>query len=515
MRSLRLWHPFLFAVHPVLFLFAHNADEVRPGEILLPVLLSLLLAGVLFGVFAIVLRDWTRGSLLATAVLLLFFSFGHAARMLAGGASVDARAAIVVTMTFVGALLLVSGWLVRTRRDLRPWATVLSVAAAAMVAIQAVQAAPALLARDGAVVSSLRDDRSQSELSVASAAVDGEQRDIYFIVVDGYARADVMRDVYGFDIEPFLGRLRQLGFHVADRSRSNYCKTLHCLTSILNMEYLQTLVTLEPLSVRSGPLLRLLRHNRVLQNLRHFGYSVVTFSSGYPLVELPRPDRVLRPGLELSEFQNQLLETTPLPFLAREENDLYALHRRRLDYILDELANVNGGARPRFVFAHLLAPHPPFVFDAEGRAVTPGRPFGFYDGSDFYKYGGSREEYVRAYAAQARYVTERLERALTELVTSKTPAPIVLVQSDHGPGSRLDWRSVPDTDVRERFGILFAAFLPGVESLSLPQDASPVNTFRMVFDLYFGSDLGPLEHRSFYTFQSRPYQYIDVTDSGP
>jgi hypothetical protein len=507
MRSFRLWHPFVFAVHPVLFLFAPNADEVRPLEMLLPLSLTVLLAGLLLGTFALLLRDWTRGSLATTLLLFLFFSFGHAAGALEKLPFVEARAQLVAAILFVGAFLAASLWLVRTRRDPAPVATGLSIVAATLVGIQLVRAAPALVAPHADV------DASSHAPVVAAPTAERNLPDIYFIVLDGYARADVMHDLYGFDIEPFLARLRELGFHVAGRSRSNYCKTLHCLTSILNMEYLQGLVTLDPLSVRSGPLLRLLRNNRVLENLRSLGYSVVTFSSGYSLVELPHPDRVLKPGLALSEFHSLLLETTPLPLLLRDEENLYALHRRRLDYILDELPQIGEGPRPRFVFAHLLAPHPPFVFDAEGQPVSPERPFGFYDGSDFYKYGGSREEYVRAYAAQARYVTRRLEEALTALVQPGERAPVILLQSDHGPGSRLDWRSIPDTDLQERFGILFAAHLPGVEGLSLPDDASPVNTFRLVFDLYFGSDLGPLEHRSYYTFQSRPFQYIDVTDS--
>jgi hypothetical protein len=279
------------------------------------------------------------------------------------------------------------------------------------------------------------------------------------------------------------------------------------------MDYLQELVTLDPLSVRSGPFLRLMRQNRVQKSLRHLGYSVVTFSSGYRVVELPRPDHILQTGFAMTEFQSALLATTPMPLFVDEKINLYALHRERLDFIMEKLPRVDEGTRPRFVFAHLLAPHPPFVFDEEGRSVSPERPFGFYDGSDFYKHGGSREEYVRSYAAQARYVTRRLETVLTQLLESSQRPPVILLQSDHGPGAHLDWRSIPDSDLRERFGILFATYLPGFESITLPHDMSPVNTFRLVFDLYFGSELGPLEHRSYYTFQSRPHQYVDVTDS--
>ncbi|UCE02230.1 MAG: sulfatase-like hydrolase/transferase [Candidatus Latescibacterota bacterium] len=506
MRRLRFWPPLLFAIHPILFLYAQNVEDVQPGEMLLPIFLCALLAAALLLLLAILLRDALRASLLTTLVLLLFFSFGHAVALVEKIPLVALAPQLTVVIVSLALLALAAWWIVRTRTKLERAASWLAVVGFILVAIQGMRAAPGLLQRGAPI-------ETPQAAAVAAAAATEELPDIYLIVLDGYARADVMRELYDFDVEPFLRRLRQMGFHVAEASRSNYIKTLHCFTSILNMDYLQELVTLDPLYLRSGPFLRLIRHNRVQKSLEQLGYSVVTFSSGYRVVELPRPDHVLQPGFALTEFQSALLATTPIPLFVDEESNLYALHRERLDFIMEKLPRVEEGSRPRFVFAHLLAPHPPFVFDEEGRSVSPERPFGFYDGSDFYKHGGSREEYVRSYAAQARYVTRRLETMLTQLLESSRRPPVILLQSDHGPGAHLDWRSIPDSDLRERFGILFAVYLPGFETITLPHDMSPVNTFRLVFDLYFGSELGPLEHRSYYTFQSRPYQYVDVTDS--
>ena len=41
------YHPFLFAVYPVLFLYAHNADEVAPPDLLKPVAAAIVLGGLL------------------------------------------------------------------------------------------------------------------------------------------------------------------------------------------------------------------------------------------------------------------------------------------------------------------------------------------------------------------------------------------------------------------------------------------------------------------------------------
>ncbi len=129
------------------------------------------------------------------------------------------------------------------------------------------------------------------------------------------------------------------------------------------------------------------------------------------------------------------------------------------------------------------------------------------------KNGGTVDEYVVGYGAQARWVTEQLQSALGRLLRRYEDAPpIIIVHSDHGPGSRLDWTSLPDTDLNERFGILMACYLPGGPTIDLGDEFSPVNIFRLVFDLYFGADMGPLEHRSFFNFLAEPFRFIDVSD---
>jgi hypothetical protein len=70
----------------------------------------------------------------------------------------------------------------------------------------------------------------------------GRPPDVYFLVVDGYARQDTLSKVYGLDNSPFLGFLRDHGFYVADAARSNYAQTGLSFSSSLNMNYLDPAV---------------------------------------------------------------------------------------------------------------------------------------------------------------------------------------------------------------------------------------------------------------------------------
>ena len=70
-------HPFLFAAYPILALLVINISEVDATSGWRPLLLSVLAAGLLTLISYAIFRDWSRASLLATIILILFYSYGH------------------------------------------------------------------------------------------------------------------------------------------------------------------------------------------------------------------------------------------------------------------------------------------------------------------------------------------------------------------------------------------------------------------------------------------------------
>src|SRR5690606_20870239 len=90
--------------------------------------------------------------------------------------------------------------------------------------------------------------------------------DVYYIILDGYPRADILAERYGYDNSEFLEGLESRGFYIADGSHSNYGQTILSLTSSLNMDYLDTLIDIEASQDASvGILYPFLKNNRVLQ----------------------------------------------------------------------------------------------------------------------------------------------------------------------------------------------------------------------------------------------------------
>jgi hypothetical protein len=140
------------------------------------------------------------------------------------------------------------------------------------------------------------------------------------------------------------------------------------------------------------------------------------------------------------------------------------------------------------------------VFDAQGNPVQSRRNYTMVDGSD---YRGSWAEYRRGYAAQVRHVNRLVEETVSAILARSASPPVIIIQGDHGPGrsSNLD-----------RHKILNAYYLPGVPSEQLYPSISPVNSFRLVFDVYFDAGLGRLEDRSYYSVYETPYKFKEIVD---
>ena len=150
------------------------------------------------------------------------------------------------------------------------------------------------------------------------------------------------------------------------------------------------------------------------------------------------------------------------------------------------------------------------MLDREGKAVIPDAPFwGLSDGDHFI---GGAEAYYSGYREVLPYLNQVVLQAIDEILANSVEPPIIILQADHGPGSMLNWESPELTCHWERVSILNAYYLPGDTIESLYPSITPVNTFRLIFDRYFGTTFGLLEDRSYYSRWNAPYDFIDVTE---
>jgi len=123
------------------------------------------------------------------------------------------------------------------------------------------------------------------------------------------------------------------------------------------------------------------------------------------------------------------------------------------------------------------------------------------------------DEFIEGYRNQLAFVNKRLQIAIDEILLQSSHPPIIIVQADHGPDARLDfgWK-IQNTYLPERMSILNAYYFPDQDYEALYEDITPVNTFRIIFNNYFGTDYELLGDKSYFSRWNSPYLFVDVTD---
>jgi hypothetical protein len=268
-------------------------------------------------------------------------------------------------------------------------------------------------------------------------------------------------------------------------------------------------------SLDQRPIVRLVRHSALRAILESQGYSVQSVSSGYRRTEIEDAEVFLRPPIgAVNGFETQLLESMGLSPVIRSlvrlgwlsELPGYQDQRDRVSFAVSHIRPEPSDIRPRFVFAHVILPHPPFMWNAAGEAVSPDELFRWDDASSF---PGTREDYIRGYRDQLQYTNTLILEAIDRLLADQKRPLIIVLQADHGPGSRLDWHDPEASYLPERMGILNAYYAPDAAN-DLYESISPVNTFRVLLNTYFGYALPLLSDRSWYSSWEQPYKFIEV-----
>jgi hypothetical protein len=356
-------------------------------------------------------------------------------------------------------------------------------------------------------------------LRVLPASPAGQPPDVYVLILDGYGRADVLRDLYGFD-NPLPGTLRTNGFAVADAATANYAQTALSLASAFNLDYLPQLgqARRSHAASRRG-LADLIGGSRFFEAFADAGYRLRVYESEYTMIR-PRGSERRRAPYHLNEFGYSMFEATPLPSLFQAVGLPRGwlplrVHRHHLEWTLADLAeNVPAAdAPPTFVFAHLLAPHPPFAVDAEGGLRNSRAPALLHDGNMWRTIAqDSGDSYKAGYVDAVRYLNDRVTRVARAIADRPSRPAIILIHSDHGPGLEVEWEDPKATNMRERMGVLLAVRFPQGEGVGLGEAATLVNAYRSVINGALKLQLPSLEDRSYFSTWSRPFDYIDVTD---
>jgi len=501
--------PFFLAASFILVLYLHNIAELFPRELLTPFLLVLIFSTIFFIFFSYLFKDKIKGTVFSSFFIILFFSYGevslYLSNIIPAGISTDA----LVFPLWIIILIILFRLIKKTKKTLRNLNKFLLLMSifAILIPLWSVIRYETRRSYQPEAVSPL------TLPSVNRADFKNGEPDIYYIIPDSYASTAVLKKYLNYDPDAFVKDLEKIGFYVPTQATSNYPKTTLSVASTLNMEYLNYLSEYKNSSDQTA-VMPLINNSNVKKFLGNFGYKYYQLGAWFVTPYNPDADRnftLTGKWASLDSFSNLLLQSTmlnpliislpPGKIVGNSDTDVKNQNEYQFTMV-PEIAKMPG---PKFVFAHLLSPHLPYIYGRNCEILTRTETKKMTDAVNF--------------ANQTACTSIKLKKMVDQIIkNSKTP-PIILIQSDEGvPYLRYelpaadDWGAASDSLIKEKFPIFSAYYLPGVSTSTLYSSISNVNSFRIILNQYFSASLPILPDKN-YIFPNLQnlYQFIEVT----
>ena len=504
--------PIFFALAFVLSVYQHNMTELFLSTLIGPVLIIFVAIIALSFLSLYLLSDRIKAGLFLCIFALLFFSFGEVVRLLE---KINSEIAFVKILFFLWLIFIIAifVWLKKSQRDFTKQLHFLTICSAIAVLLPLVVIAKfEITDRLSAKVNNKQQETIDLKIDKNKLS---EAPDIYYLIPDSYGSSKVLADLYKFDNHKFINFLHSRGFVVPENHTTNYPKTFLSVTSTLNLDYLDKF-NLPKKSSDIAIVAPYLNNNLVARSLKEVGYKYYQLGSWWQFTHsssLADKNFLYEGGSfsKLDLFSYAILQSTFISpviekfFAGKTVGNSPADSRKRTEYQFTKLTEISKMPGPKFVFAHILSPHVPYVFDEKCGEV-----------STEYSTSISQEN---KYLKQIECINSKLELVIDEILKNSNKSPIIIIQSDEGVaflqdnvGHVGDWSGVSDNFLRHKFPVMAAYYLPKFATSSKMTFSSNVNIFRYIFQRYFNANLEILPDKNFvYRGQDHYYDFVDVS----
>jgi len=495
-------HPFLFAIYPIIFLFSVNTDSTFPEEIIFPLVFVLVITFLIWIALGYLLKSRIKSGFIVSSGLVLFFSYGHIYMWLDElQKNSDLSHFILIIPGFV-LVALGSYFIIRTKKSLNNPTKIVNVIAASLVIISLLGVGEYLFTADFSN-EILSEDPIEISTDTSSAEI---FPDVYYIILDGYAGSTSLETFLNYDNSEFTDFLKNKGFYVAKESFSNYRLTRVSIPTTFNMDYLDNISESRGIEFTGGiELIKISQDNSVIKNFKSKGYTIFAIQAGSrPTDSMHNVDFRLCTiknhavsDFSLMIFQTSILNPIHVELFSDEKRD-------RILCGFNELAKTAlRDETPKFVIAHLMIPHQPYLFGANGEPIDPK----FLTLND----EGKEDWDPDLYLGQLKFVNLKMKEIISKLTETNNP-PIIIIQSDHGMRGTEKQDHYEYEYVLRTFNNFKAYSFPKVGQNLDFETTTPVNSFRVLFNLYLDYDYDLLEDKIYLTPLKYPKEFIDITE---
>lgn len=324
-----------------------------------------------------------------------------------------------------------------------------------------------------------------------------EKPNVYFLVFDSYPGTSFLNKFMNYDNTTFDQELENLGFYIVKNSRSNYNRTAFSIASTLNFEHLQNIRAHDIISSKNYAEACLTIKEAIVprfflrQNYSFFNLSIFDIGTNKAIrretfLTAPEEDILLYntlPQRIKNDLLWNLLEGKFASSIARkifikskEESQKEFLQKNNFNNtVLDSLDKIPQGQNsPKFVYAHLYLPHPPFFYDENGRKNNLN-----------YVLTEPSLRNKDLFLSYLRYTNKKIIGVVKTIQQASINKSVIIVQSDHG---FRDFENGPNHP--EAFFTNYSAFyFPDHDYSSLYDTLSSINTFPVILNKYFKTQI--------------------------
>ncbi len=473
-------YPFLLAINFVCVIYTKYVYIHPLSHTYYPLFISVLLTSVFWLACGIISKDIHKCAFLTAFLVVYLVTYGKAG-------SFAGKIGIIKNIGTYPELLLVTGLflavfilLCRIKKVSAKITVLFNVVSMVMILVCIMNFASAKIRESNFI----KQFPVQAKEVVAPGKVPDNCPNIYHFILDEYPIADSLKAELGIDNSDFINELKSLGFYVPPKTHSNYSMTTQSTSSLLNYRYLTDMELESYTKFKTRYVLQnLLDNNRMFAFLKKCGYTTVTTPTVATQGKVWKADIQYSAGYR-STYHMELIGNTPFRVFRHHVDSLLVFNSimdtRKIvrDVVKDE------NICPAVVYSHILSPHDPVCLDADGASIqSGGRSIDL-----------SREEQIVCYKNHLLGLNKLILQLIRDIQADSKVPPVIIIQGDHG----LRWRMLDenqDVSVLRKYGNLNALYLPGYDYDKLPDDLSLVNTYRHIFNHYFGADLEILEDK--------------------
>jgi hypothetical protein len=500
--------PVFLAWSYALLLYLHNIGELSLSVLFIPLLIIVFVQVSIFIIFRKIFGVHNT-IIFLSLFTVIFFSFGDSAAIVSAALGRLSLGNPVTIFLYLLIIFLVVKILPKLNKY------VLSIVKYLLVVSVIILVSPIFnIVKYETTQRSSKNVKSQLKIPLISKDLK-DKPDIYYIVPDSYSGNPAFKKYIGFDNSNFTDKLADIGFYIADKSTSNYPKTYLSLSSSLNLEYLDYL-SVNINSSNETLIDPLIKNNNLVLFLKKIGYSYYQLGSWWRATQYNKLatknfnlDLINPAGI--NAFNSIIINNSILKPLLPESlfssvvTESVDDKRRRIIYQFNTLPEIAKLPGPKFVFAHIIAPHGPNVFGKNCEFISQEELIGVSDET--------------GYTNQVNCINNYLTKTIDEIMKNSVKPPVIIIQSDEGApflADRLNpqnnWKTADPEMLKEKFPIFAAFYFPDGKYENLYKNITPVNEFRVILNKYFNTNLPLLPDKNYILLDPEHlYEFKDVT----